>query len=62
MFGADSLENSKALSHEVFTPEEIADSFGIISYDKGASVIRMFEHVLGKNTFNAAIRNYLKRK
>lgn len=62
VFGADSLEDSKALSHEVYTPDEIAERFGSISYNKGASVIRMFEHALGNTTFIAALRNYLKKK
>lgn len=62
VFEADSLEDSQALTHEVNTPDEIGDRFGSISYNKGASVIRMVEHTLSHNTFIAALRNYLKTK
>ena len=62
MFGDDSLEDTKALTHEANTPAEISDRFGSISYNKGASVIRMVEHTLGHNTFIAALRTYLKTK
>lgn len=62
VFGEDSLESTLALSHDVNTPAEIKDRFGGISYNKGGSVIRMFEHALGHDTFIAAIRNYLRNK
>lgn len=62
IFGADSLEDSKPLTHEVNTPDEIGDSFGTITYNKGASVIRMVEHTLGHDTFISALQNYLKTK
>lgn len=62
VFGEDSLESTFALSHDVNTPAEIKDRFGGISYNKGGSVIRMFEHALGHDTFIAAIRNYLRNK
>lgn len=62
VFGADSLEDSLPLSQEVSSPEEIADRFGSISYNKGASVIRMVEHTLGHSTFIAGLRKYLKEK
>lgn len=50
------------LSHDVNTPKEIANRFDSISYDKGASIIRMLQHTVGMDTFNVAIRNYLKTK
>lgn len=62
VFAVDSLESSHALSREVNSPDEIAERFGSISYNKGASIIRMFEHTLGRDTFIAALRKYLKTK
>ncbi|XP_031623813.1 membrane alanyl aminopeptidase-like [Contarinia nasturtii] len=56
----DSLESTKALFHEVNTPDEIGDRFGLISYYKGGSVIRMFEHTFGHDKFTDALRHYLK--
>lgn len=62
VFAADSLDDTQALTHEVNTYDEISDRFGSISYNKGASVIRMFEHVLGHEAFIKALRKYLKAK
>lgn len=62
IFDSDSLEESHALTHEVNSPDEVSDRFDSVSYNKGASVIRMFEHALGHETFIAALRNYLKTK
>lgn len=58
----DSVPTSKSLNHDVNTPEEVSDKFDSISYNKGASVLRMIEHLLGKKEFQAAIRQYLKDK
>lgn len=58
----DSLEDSHALTHDVDSPEEITDRFDSISYNKGGSVIRMYQHTFGNETFFAALRNYLKTK
>lgn len=62
VFGVDSLENTLPLSHDANTPIEVKERFGDISYTKGASVIRMFNHTLGHDVFLAGIRNYLKQK
>lgn len=62
VFVDDSLENSLPLSHDANTPTELRERFGIISYTKGASVIRMFNHTLGHDIFIAGLRNYLDEK
>lgn len=62
VLGADSLESTRPMSYAVNKPEEISNSFDSISYNKGASVIRMIEHVMGANTFKAAIKDYLRTK
>lgn len=62
VFADDSLENSLPLSYDANTPIELKERFGSISYTKGASVIRMFSHILGHDTFIAGLRNYLKQK
>lgn len=59
---ADSLESTHPLTHEVNTPDEIEDMFDAISYNKGASVIRMIEHIIGSEQFRDALRDYLKQK
>lgn len=62
IFASDSLEFSYALTREVNTPDEIDSTFGSHSYMKGASIIRMTEHVLGHDKFITAIRQYLRKK
>lgn len=62
IFAADSVENSLALSHEVKTSKEMSASLGQITYNKGASVIRMIQHTIGNNKFIAGLRNYFKAK
>lgn len=61
-FDDDSLESTWSLDHAANTPDEVANKYGTISYNKAASVIRMFNHTLGDDVFTAAIRRYLKEK
>lgn len=58
----DSAENSRALSHDVNSPAEISSIFDSISYNKGASVLRMIEHAIGQEKFKLAVQKYLKDK
>lgn len=62
VFADDSLEDSLPLSYDANTPNELKERFGSISYTKGASVIRMFNHTLGHDIFIAGLKNYLKQK
>lgn len=45
----------------VQTPSEIGNKFSSIAYAKGASVIRMWKNIMGADSFNKAIRSYLKQ-
>ncbi|KAJ8960559.1 hypothetical protein NQ318_013848 [Aromia moschata] len=56
---ADESSNAQALQSECSTPTEIGAKFGDISYDKGASIIRMVSHILGHENFVAGLRTYL---
>jgi puromycin-sensitive aminopeptidase len=42
-------------------PEEAAGMFDVLTYEKGASVLRMLEQYLGAEAFRDGIRLYLKR-
>ncbi|XP_034245486.1 aminopeptidase M1-D-like [Thrips palmi] len=55
----DVLPGQVAMSSPVTTTGAIADKFDHISYKKGGSVLRMFEHILGTTTFKKAINRYL---
>ncbi|XP_052740774.1 membrane alanyl aminopeptidase [Bicyclus anynana] len=56
----DSSENAHALTHPVGSAASVRNMFSTISYNKGAAVIRMTEHLLGTKVHEAGLRNYLK--
>ncbi|CAG8507897.1 5955_t:CDS:10 [Scutellospora calospora] len=56
----DSLRSSHPIEVPVNDPSEIHQIFDAISYNKGASVIRMLSSFLGEDIFLAGIRRYLK--
>lgn len=56
----DQLPSSHAMSFNVNSPSEISGSFDTISYDKGGSVLRMVEHMIGSINFHLALQDYLK--
>ncbi|ESN97982.1 hypothetical protein HELRODRAFT_193156 [Helobdella robusta] len=58
---ADSSDASHSISDPVYDPNEINEIFDSISYDKGASVIRMLENVVGPDVFYRALKNYLTK-
>lgn len=62
VFNRDSLDDTHALSHEINSPDDISDIFGTISYNKGSSIIRMIEHLMGHDKFISALRKYLNAK
>lgn len=62
VFVVDASEDTHPMSHDVNTPDEVSNMFDTISYGKGASVIRMMEHVIGSQKFLNALREYLKQK
>jgi aminopeptidase N len=59
---ADETLASNAIRRPVQTSEEIQASFdGAITYEKGASVFRMFEALAGPAKWQAMIRAYMKK-
>ncbi|KAL0271454.1 UNVERIFIED_CONTAM: hypothetical protein PYX00_008543 [Menopon gallinae] len=48
------------LTVDVYDPTQIAYYFDIIEYEKGGSVIRMWSHVLGLDTFYKALQLYFR--
>ncbi len=57
----DSLENTHPIEVEVHHPNQISEIFDAISYDKGASVLRMLMHYIGKDNFQNGLAFYLKK-
>ncbi|XP_046659626.1 LOW QUALITY PROTEIN: puromycin-sensitive aminopeptidase-like [Homalodisca vitripennis] len=57
----DCLNNSHPIEVPVGHPNEIEEIFDDISYNKGASVIRMLNNYIGDNDFRAGMYLYLTR-
>lgn len=45
---------------KVNSPEEAEELFDLISYEKGASVIRMLANIIGREAFKTGMHNYLE--
>jgi puromycin-sensitive aminopeptidase len=57
----DALASTRAIEFPVVTPAEAEGMFDVITYEKGASVLRMLERYLGPETFRDGVRRYLTR-
>ncbi|KAJ8733133.1 hypothetical protein PYW08_001431 [Mythimna loreyi] len=62
VFQLDALNSSHQLSVEVSASEEADAIFDKISYGKGSALLRMLNHVLKSDVFNAGVTNYLNSK
>ena len=60
-FALDALASTHAIHSEVATAEEALQRFDAISYEKGATVLRMIESYLGEEVFREGVRLYLER-
>jgi aminopeptidase N len=56
----DALKNTHPLHMSVETPAQIDEAFDAITYQKGASVLRMIENYLGPDTFRQGVNAYLQ--
>ncbi|MGZ8494864.1 MAG: M1 family metallopeptidase [Candidatus Binatia bacterium] len=57
----DGLKSTRPIEFPVEKPEEAAGMFDVLTYEKGASVLRMLEQYLGAAKFRDGIRLYLKK-
>ncbi|XP_060801842.1 membrane alanyl aminopeptidase [Amyelois transitella] len=57
----DSRTWSSPLNHAVYTPEQVTNNFGTISYSKGAVFVRMTADIITQETFRKACRYFLER-
>jgi puromycin-sensitive aminopeptidase len=55
----DALHSTRPVEYPVGSPEEANGMFDVLTYQKGASVLRMLERYLGPEAFRAGIRTYL---
>ena len=59
-FDIDSLEATRPIEFEVVSPADAEGMFDLLTYEKGAAVVRMLEQWLGEATFRDGIRHYLQ--
>jgi puromycin-sensitive aminopeptidase len=55
----DSLSSTRPIEFEVVNPDEAQGMFDLLTYQKGAAVLRMLEQHLGPDRFAAGISAYL---
>ncbi|HTO68322.1 MAG TPA: M1 family aminopeptidase [Myxococcota bacterium] len=60
-FALDAMENTHPIYVRVDSPSEATENFDVITYEKGASVVRMLESWLGPAVFRAGVRRYIRR-
>ncbi len=60
--GADALVSARRIRQPIETPDDIANVFDGITYNKGAAVLNMFERYVGVETFQKGVREYLKSR
>lgn len=60
-FETDALASTRSIHYEVQTPEDAEGMFDILTYEKGAAVLRMMEQHLGEEGFRDGIRRYLAK-
>ncbi len=60
-FSLDSLANTHPIYTKVRSPDEATENFDAITYEKGASVVRMLERWLGAATFRKGVRRYIRK-
>ena len=59
-FDTDTLRSTRPIEFPVVSPEEAEGMFDVLTYEKGASVVRMLEQYLGEDRFRAGLRRYMR--
>lgn len=59
-FDTDGLGTTRPIEFPVESPADAEAMFDILTYEKGASVVRMLEQYLGAERFRDGIRHYLR--
>jgi puromycin-sensitive aminopeptidase len=58
--GVDGLHSSRPIEYDVRAPRDCEAMFDLLTYEKGASVLRMLEQHIGEDTFREGVRLYLR--
>jgi cytosol alanyl aminopeptidase len=59
--GADALVSARQIREPIVAPDDILNAFDGITYNKGASVLNMFEGYVGPERFMRGVADYLAR-
>jgi puromycin-sensitive aminopeptidase len=57
----DGLHSTRPIEFRVEAPRDADAMFDVLTYEKGASVLRMLEQYLGTTVFRDGVREYLRR-
>ncbi len=60
-FDTDALGATRPIEYPVVSPADADGMFDVLTYEKGASVVRMLEQHLGVDRFRDGIRRYMAR-
>ncbi|MEX2293685.1 MAG: M1 family metallopeptidase [Acidimicrobiales bacterium] len=58
-FDTDALHATRPIEYPVISPADAEGMFDVLTYEKGAAVVRMLEQYLGEDRFRAGIRKYM---
>jgi len=56
----DGLHSTRPIEFPVTSPRDADAMFDVLTYEKGASVLRMLEQYLGAVVFREGVRDYLR--
>ncbi|MBX3319229.1 MAG: M1 family metallopeptidase [Nitrospira sp.] len=59
-FSVDGLVSTRPIEFPVRAPKDAEAMFDVLTYEKGASVLRMLEQYIGPNVFRDGVRQYLR--
>ncbi|MGH7985458.1 MAG: M1 family metallopeptidase [Candidatus Binataceae bacterium] len=57
----DALKSTRSIEYTVLSPEDCRAMFDVLTYEKGAAVLRMLEQYLGAEEFRRGISLYLRQ-
>ena len=58
-FSVDGLHSTRPIEYPVLAPKDAEAMFDVLTYEKGASVLRMLEQHIGPTVFRDGVRDYL---
>lgn len=58
-YASDGIETSQPMTRDVKNSSQISSIGDTITYNKGASIVRMMNLIFGSEVFDATLQNYL---